>query len=70
MDEWPWINPITVAAEWRGNQDVILHANRCIPTCLKAFEDAKPFSLEELKDWGVELESVGIEMEKVPKLRP
>ena len=66
-DHWPWINETKVSAEWRGNNDIIMHSGQRIETTLKAFDHAAPFTLEELQKWKNALESVRIELPKLPK---
>ncbi len=45
---WPFINPETVAVEWRGNKEILFRKGRYMGTCLKAFDGAYPFTIEEL----------------------
>lgn len=67
-DHWPCIKPDTPQA-WRGNNEVVLHANQYIPTYLKAFENAKPFTTEEMGAWRAAFESVCIFIPKQKNMK-
>lgn len=59
IKDYPWI-PRNVLEEWVDNTDVLIAKESIMTTCLKAFDGAPSFTLEELKIWESCFDEIGL----------